>query len=69
MAGSSPAMTVCFLYAFFMPDTKIPCRVFTRKRAHHAVKGWCAMGDAVAVIYGVFVFVLLILYVKGCEKV
>jgi len=27
------------------------------------------MGDAVAVIYGIFIFVLLILYVKGCEKV
>jgi len=27
------------------------------------------MGDAVAVLYGIFVFVLLILYVKGCEKV
>jgi len=27
------------------------------------------MGDAVAVFYGIFVFVLLILYVKGCEKV
>jgi hypothetical protein len=32
-------------------------------------KGACAMGDAVAVIYGIFLFVLLILYVKGCEKV
>jgi len=27
------------------------------------------MGDAVAVIYGIFVFVILILYVTGCEKV
>jgi hypothetical protein len=34
-----------------------------------AWKGWCAMGDAIAVIYGIFIFVLLILYVKGCEKV
>jgi len=58
-----------FLYFFFMRFEPIPCRVFMRKRAHHAVKGWCAMGDAVAVIYGIFVFVLLILYVKGCEKV
>jgi len=27
------------------------------------------MGDAIAVIYGLFVFVLLILYVSACEKV
>jgi hypothetical protein len=37
--------------------------------ANDLSKGGCAMGDAVAVIYGIFVFVLLILYVKGCEKV
>jgi len=27
------------------------------------------MGDAIAVIYGVFVFIFLIIYVTGCEKV
>jgi len=27
------------------------------------------MGDAIAVIYGAVIFVLLILYVTGCEKV
>jgi hypothetical protein len=27
------------------------------------------MGDAIAVIYGAFVFASLILYVTGCEKV
>jgi len=27
------------------------------------------MGDAIAVVYGIFVFVFLILYVAGCEKV
>jgi len=27
------------------------------------------MGDAIAVIFGIFVFALLILYVTGCEKV
>jgi len=27
------------------------------------------MGDGIAVIYGLFVFVLLIAYVTGCEKV
>jgi len=32
-------------------------------------KGRFAMGDAVAIIYGIFVFVLLMLYVRGCEKV
>jgi hypothetical protein len=32
-------------------------------------KGRCSMGDAVAVIYGLFVFVALILYVTACEKV
>jgi hypothetical protein len=32
-------------------------------------KGWCAMGDLIAVVYGFFVFGLLILYVTGCEKV
>ena len=32
-------------------------------------KDGCAMGDAVAVLYGIFVFVLLMLYVRGCEKV
>ncbi len=35
----------------------------------NACKGWCAMGDLVAVVYGFFVFGLLILYVTGCEKV
>jgi len=27
------------------------------------------MGDAIAVIYGAVIFVLLIFYVTGCEKV
>jgi hypothetical protein len=32
-------------------------------------KGRCSMGDAIAVIYGLFVFILLVAYVTGCEKV
>jgi hypothetical protein len=41
-----------------------------RAPAHISLrKDGCAMGDAVAVLYGIFVFVLLMLYVRGCEKV
>ncbi len=47
----------------------VPCSGFTRTGADEQPKGGFAMGDAVAVFYGIFVFVLLILYVKGCEKV
>jgi hypothetical protein len=39
------------------------------RRANEHRERWCFMGDAVAVIYGIFVFVILILYVTGCEKV
>ena len=46
-----------------------PSRGFMRSGAKEYAKGRFAMGDAVAIIYGIFVFVLLILYVKGCEKV
>ena len=52
-----------------MPSPPLPCRGFTRSGANEPPKGGYAMGDAVAVIYGIFIFVLLILYVKGCEKV
>ncbi len=52
-----------------MPPVPLPCRGFTRGGADQLPKGWSAMGDAIAVFYGIFVFVLLILYVKGCEKV
>jgi hypothetical protein len=34
-----------------------------------AWKGRCAMGDAIAVGFGIVVFVMLIMYVTGCEKV
>jgi len=37
--------------------------------ANQRVEGRCAMGDAIAVGFGLFVFVLLIMYVTGCEKV
>jgi hypothetical protein len=32
-------------------------------------KGWCFMGDFIAVLFGGAIFVLLILYVPACEKV
>ena len=58
-----------FLYAVFMLRASLPCRGFMRRGANQALKGRWPMGDALTVIYGIFVFVLLILYVKGCEKV
>ena len=40
-----------------------------RVGAHIPGKVRCAMGDAVTILYGIFVFALFILYVKGCEKI
>jgi hypothetical protein len=37
--------------------------------AHEALERWCSMGDAIAVLYGIFIFILLIAYVTGCERV
>ena len=37
--------------------------------AHEALERWCSMSDAIDVLYGIFIFVLLIAYVTGCERV
>lgn len=64
-------MSSAGFYAVFMHTPALSCRGFTRDGADHChlPRKATAMGDAAAVLYGIFVFVLLLLYVQACRKV
>jgi len=44
-------------------------RLYAKARKHRTLKGRCFMGDVISVVFGLAIFVALIVYVPACEAV